>query len=268
MRTLYVSDLDGTLLDKDGKLSDQDKAKLNELIDSGTHFTVASARSVESIRMILDGLKLTLPIISFNGAFLSDFASGKHIKIYPIMNDSIFDILKEEGALVSLHKEGQAYLYHMGNLSEGAKVFVKDRENSHGIEIDLLKDLPLNYDVMSYTVIGDKTHILNLEKRLSVYDDIIVDAWEDMYYKPYYWLSVHSSEATKARGIDHLRDYVHVDRIVVFGDNTNDIEMFKYADIGIAVENAVDELKELADQVIGSHDQTSVINKIIEMEKS
>ena len=65
MNTVYVSDLDGTLLRSDATLSVFSRDTLTRLLSEGLLFTVASARSVASIRPILAGLKLPLPIIEF-----------------------------------------------------------------------------------------------------------------------------------------------------------------------------------------------------------
>ena len=66
--SLYVSDLDGTLLDRNARLSDITRYGLTRLLDAGLTFTVATARHVSSVRQILEGLPLQLPVISSNGA--------------------------------------------------------------------------------------------------------------------------------------------------------------------------------------------------------
>lgn len=78
MSHLYVSDLDGTLLSNNGTLSNNSRAALQQLLSDGVAFSVASARSVVSIKPILSGIRLSLPVIEFNGAFLSDLDSGRH----------------------------------------------------------------------------------------------------------------------------------------------------------------------------------------------
>ena len=75
---LYISDLDGTLLRPDGTLAPASRDGLNRLIADGLHFTVATARSVASIRHLLAGLDLHLPVVNLNGALLSDVSSGRH----------------------------------------------------------------------------------------------------------------------------------------------------------------------------------------------
>ena len=78
MTTLYVSDLDGTLVRDDLTLSDESRRDLCALLAEGALITVASARSVTSIRAILGDIPFTLPIIEFNGAFLSEYRTGRH----------------------------------------------------------------------------------------------------------------------------------------------------------------------------------------------
>jgi HAD superfamily hydrolase (TIGR01484 family) len=99
---LYVSDLDGTLLRNNATLSEFSKRTLRDLVKQGVHFTVASARSVVSIRNFLDGVPLHLPVIAFNGAFISDLETGKH-RIINHLNQSIVPELYE---LVKEHKCG------------------------------------------------------------------------------------------------------------------------------------------------------------------
>ena len=63
---LYVSDLDGTLLDSDGQLPEDSIQRLNRLIDKGLNFTIATARNYDSAYPLLQGLNLKLPVILFN----------------------------------------------------------------------------------------------------------------------------------------------------------------------------------------------------------
>ena len=71
-KTLYVSDLDGTLMRNNEQLSEYTVRTINELVEQGLSFTYATARSIESARPIAGGLKLKLPVITRNGAVLAD----------------------------------------------------------------------------------------------------------------------------------------------------------------------------------------------------
>ena len=77
-------------------------------------------------------------------------------------------------------------------------------------------------------------------------------------YTDYWFLEVYSADASKANGANAVKALVNADRLVVFGDNYNDITLFAAADESYAVENAVDELKAQATAVIASNEQDGV----------
>ena len=76
-KTLYVSDLDGTLLTSDMKISENSLKIINALIDEGMAFTYATARSISSASIVAKGLLLKHPIIAYNGAFIVEPESKK-----------------------------------------------------------------------------------------------------------------------------------------------------------------------------------------------
>ncbi len=93
LNIVYISDLDGTLLRNAATLSSFSEMTLRDLLAEGLPFTVASARSVVSMQAMLRGLPLRLPIIEFNGAFLSNFATGRREivnALEPPVADSVY----------------------------------------------------------------------------------------------------------------------------------------------------------------------------------
>ena len=77
MKTVYISDLDGTLITRNERLSDYSLAVLNGLIDRGLSFTYATARSLFSAERAVCGLKHTLPVIVYDGALIIQPATGE-----------------------------------------------------------------------------------------------------------------------------------------------------------------------------------------------
>ena len=73
---LYISDLDGTLLTPYSNFSEDAVRRLNRLIDLGLKFTIATARNHASAHPLLRGLNLKLPVILFNGVYLTNFHTG------------------------------------------------------------------------------------------------------------------------------------------------------------------------------------------------
>ena len=90
---------------------------------------------------------------------------------------------------------------------------------------------------------------------------------ENPYSPGWYWLTVFDSHATKDQAIMELMDRYGftADNLTVFGDNDNDIGMFKLASRAIAVANAKDELKRYADQIIGLNDDDSVVRYLVDI---
>ena len=80
MKTLFVTDLDGTLMRSDISLSEHTVRTINDLVGKVLNFTYATARSIESARTIAGGLALKLPVITRNGAVLADNNTGRHIE--------------------------------------------------------------------------------------------------------------------------------------------------------------------------------------------
>ena len=78
--TLFVSDLDGTLMRNDERLSDYTILTVNELVGRGLAFTYATARSIESARTITGQLRLSLPVVTRNGCVLADNNTGRHLE--------------------------------------------------------------------------------------------------------------------------------------------------------------------------------------------
>ncbi|MCK5173079.1 MAG: HAD family phosphatase, partial [Planctomycetes bacterium] len=98
--TIYISDMDGTLLRNDGTISAFARQKLTDLLDAGVNITIASARSAVSIRQILAGIPFRLPVIEINGAFVTDFATGEHL----IINEMSKPILQEVYSAIINHR--------------------------------------------------------------------------------------------------------------------------------------------------------------------
>ena len=114
---LYISDLDGTLLCPDARLSEFSRDGLNRLIANGLHFTVATARSIVSISQLLPDLRLELPVINLNGALVSNLKSGRHLAVQALPNDVAAQVLErsEDAGLqpfVSTCNEERDALYY------------------------------------------------------------------------------------------------------------------------------------------------------------
>lgn len=262
-KTLYVSDLDGTLMHKDLKISDFSVKTINALVEKGVAFTYATARSISSAGTITKDLKLKLPVITRNGAVLADNNTGKIIE-KALFTEKEVEMLKD--MLPELPKTGFVSCYFGDDMK---KVFAG---SLHTAELqgylDYYKDDPSVVSVSDLsemfmgnpgyvTIIGDKDEIEPLYIRTREYN-----GWECLFqkdvYRDEYWLEIAPRNSTKAKSILKLKEDYGFDKLVVFGDSVNDIPMFKIADEAYAVSNAVDELKALATGIIGSNEEDAV----------
>jgi Cof subfamily protein (haloacid dehalogenase superfamily) len=267
MKTLYVSDLDFTLLDSNAVLKPEDTQTLKSLIQRGLNFTYATARSWTSASQITKSLDLKLPIITHNGAFIMYPDTGNIIRSFTIDNEKITNFL-------SAARDYNLYPL-VYNLIDGVErvLWVKDHENS-GINnyLDSRRGDKRLYGVNTFEelnrgqvyciiVIAVKDELLPLVDMIKSDTDFSSFFAKDAYLGDY-WLEIHDSKATKASGINWFREKYGFERIICFGDNLNDISMFQAADEGYAVINACDELKSIADDIIGSNEDNSVVKFI------
>jgi len=273
MSSLYITDLDGTLLTDKGTLSLVSFNILQDLLERGISITTASARSVASIQHIFKGLKLDLPVIEFNGAIISDLLSGQHLFINSIDPSQVEDIccvIEKHGCspFVSTYTGVEDRLYYSSIANEGVKWYLNDRRIHNDKRLRFVDKISSSFNdqVICLNVIGKLEVLTDLECELRErYKGLLeIHCLEDQYSPGFFWLTAHDKEATKDNAIKELQQITGLSlcEVVVFGDNANDIGMFKMADRSIAVSNAIDKLKQCATEVIGSNNENSVAEYI------
>ena len=271
--TLYVSDLDGTLLDREGKLSARTRVGLTRLLEQGLLFTVASARHVSSIHSLLGDLPLQLPVISGNGAYISDMRSGQHElvrTIDPALAQTIYGLVRAHGLMpmFSTHgPKGDRLFYH--SATNAAQQSLLDERLSAGDprlhQSERLQD-ELRDPVVTFMLIEREAPLRALQAAIVELcgDAVETHLAEDIYCPDWPWLTVHDKRASKDQAIQTLTErYGLAEReIVVFGDHVNDVTMLRAAHRGIAMGNAIEAVKQEAHAVIGSHHVDSVLEFI------
>lgn len=270
---LYVTDLDGTLLQNDASLSPTTRQLLNERLAEGAPITVASARSVVSIRSLLAEIELTLPVIEFNGAFLSDLATGEHLWINSLPEPVLlraFDTVTAHAIppFLSTFDGQRDRLYAPPPVNAGMDWYVEDRVSRRDDRLIRVDDVSrgLGDRVVCITVIERVPALEALRQDLvaACADRLKLHLWENSYDPGWHWLTIHDPRATKDQAVTGLAAHLGLDavEIVAFGDQQNDTQMLQAADRGVAVANAVDEVKAAADVIIGPNTEDSVMRYI------
>ncbi|MBZ0268743.1 HAD family hydrolase [bacterium] len=275
-RTLYVSDLDGTLLRNDAVLSPFTRDTLADLLAAGLPFTVASARSVVSMRPMLRGLPLRLPVVEINGAFLSDLETGRHESIASLAPDvagELLAMIREAGCepFLTTFDGREDRLYYREIRNAGMQWFLDDRKRAGDHRLRPIDDpvRALDDEIVCITTIADYEVLEELAAGYAARfgDRVQIHLFDSRYCKGWHWLTVHDVHATKDRAIRTLMESNGLAEhdLVVFGDEMNDVGMFRDADRAIAVANAVDGLKPYATHVIGSNEEDAVVTYLREV---
>lgn len=263
MKTLYVSDLDGTLLTSDMNISENSLKIINTLIDEGMLFTYATARSISSASIVAKGLSTRHPIIAYNGAFIVEPGTRK-ILAKEDFNRAEIQTVKE--LLTKAHisplvyafvddKERVSWIPQKEN--EGKRHYINSRNGDRRLRpVENDEELYVG-EVFYFTCIGEKEELEPVYEVLKDNENFTC-TFQLEIYRDEYWLEIMPRKATKANAILKLKELLGCDRIVSFGDAINDIPMFEISDECYAVENAVDKLKQMATQVIESNNNDGV----------
>lgn len=267
--TLFVSDLDGTLLRFDTSLSDYTIRTVNGLADDFL-FTYATARSFASASPLVKKLKLRCPAVIFNGVFVVDPISGKRLaeNVYSKECRSLaqdFFIEHNIAPLVYSHIDGQERVSYLESRSDDVKYYLSLRKNDKRLRpVDNYGEL-FKGEIFYFTVIDPKdTAPLNalFTKENGFSRNVQRDTYDDMI-----WYEIFDKNASKSNAVLQIKSMVNADKLVCFGDNLNDISMIKAADAGVAVENACEELKSLCDEVTFSNNEDGVARYIDRQQK-
>ena len=263
MKTLYITDLDGTLLTNKGGLKDRAAEMISRMTKKGVLFSYATARRFTTANFVMEKAEIPLPVITMNGVIIADGKSGETIKLNGFSENQLEEakrIIEEqkENPLVYAFVDGVQRVSYL-NLSppKGVRNYIKSRGDKFLRPCKSYEELfegDIHYITFIDPKISEETrkNIFSSEKGFSSV------CYYDTYNKDELWFEVFSAKASKANAVLQLKEMLEADEVVVFGDNLNDMTMFKAANRCYAVANAVPELKAAATSVIGSNETISV----------
>jgi 5-amino-6-(5-phospho-D-ribitylamino)uracil phosphatase len=272
---LFVSDLDGTLVDRQARLSPYTRRHLTELLRSGLPFTVASARSIHTLGPILAGLPLCLPIAELNGAFITDLRTREPLVCHSLcasIGEAVVGWALESRLppFVSTFSAGQQHLYPPVKLANaGIAWYDASRRQAKDARLRAARHprFLLDQTIVCLMLIGKLAELspvlAAIEARFP--GQTQSELYQNRYQRGWHWLTVQSHLASKEHALRAIAESAGVGlaQTTVFGDEINDVPMFQVAGRAVAVGNAVPELKRIAHEVIGPHDQDSVIEYIL-----
>lgn len=245
-RYLFAFDMDGTLLNKKEKILSKTKRLLRKLSKQGHVIVLASGRPSRALKSYYNELKLTSPMICYNGAYcfspkdphfpVHEFEFPKEIvkSICKDIRPYIENIMCETDKDIWVDQE-DTYL---------DKFFWYDQMNVHkGDLLEILNEDPMT---MIAKFVKGKEQEEAIVKEIAKYPEIDVRFWTG---SPYFELFY--PKTSKGASLKTIAKYYHIEKknIVVFGDASNDVEMFNEAGVSIAMSNGKDSCKEFADYI-------------------
>ena len=269
LKTLFVSDLDGTLLTSKECISEYSLKHLNELIDGGLAFTYATARSLNSAAKACWGLRQNLPVILYNGAVIME-PSTRRMLYNNHFNRGQLMYLKE---LFYRHNAWPLVYSFRGREERGSWVTEKETAGMRRY-LERRKDDPRLHPVTSreelagdeifyFNCIGKKEDLDALHEEVENSLDMKC-IYERETYQTDYWCEIMPRSTSKGAAAEELKKILAAEKLVVFGDGINDVELFKSADEKYAMKNADESLKALATSVIGYSEEDGVVKFIME----
>ena len=260
MSSLYVTDLDGTLLRSDETLSQFTIDTINGLTSKGMLFSYATARSLVTAKKVTKGLNTHFPLIVYNGAFIVDNVT-EEILIANYFEDDIANVFAELFVndiypIVYAYIDGvEKFSFIQEKCTVGMQKFLKSRKGDKRINIvdtpeELIKGKPF------YITCIDTPE--KLEPFYEKYKDKYHAVYQQDIYTGEQWLEIMPKKASKSNAIKELKEMLKCEKLVTFGDGKNDIDMFEMSDESYAVKNADEELKTIATKIIESNNNDGV----------
>jgi 5-amino-6-(5-phospho-D-ribitylamino)uracil phosphatase len=268
---LYVTDLDGTLLDAGGRLPQAARDCLALLLAGGASLTFCTARGIPDSRQVLERLPFTLPAGYYNGALIACPDTGQVLDEKPIPPSTaalVLGVLRAAGARPQL----------IGRVGADQVVFAEPPDNPAE---RVFHESRAGWDprlrvcagytggvdaVYALVCLDDTTAVTGWVKVIAdlPLPDIAASVFEASEHPGHSVLQVGAVGADKGTAVHRLASLAGfaTDRLVVFGDGSNDLPMFAGAREAYAVADATDEARRRACEVIGPSGQAGVPRKL------
>ena len=279
MIKLFAFDIDGTLLDNKSKVPDSSIEALKRLDDAGIKVVLASGRVFSSVKYNQNLLNIKGPIVATNGSLIS--LDGRDIyKTYPLGEDKLKQLYEFciSNRLDFHIYDDENYYTNRVNLE---KIKHLEIDNNYGMNYQV--NLIYKNDPISYLIENNKKAV---KFQISGIDDndlsrneivkILNNDFSDSLYitsSGFSQLEIGNKNATKWSSIEEICKILGINKneVAAIGDAHNDIPMVSNAELGFAMGNAKEELKEIADIIVANNESSGVleaVNYILEVNKN
>lgn len=265
--SIFISDLDGTLLNTDSMLPERTVFHLNKLISSGVKVAFATARTYYSVAHIMKDVPMIYPTALLNGVLIRDMNEKKNLRVYDI----------EAGTAFQIHEDLKKFkinpfVYFMDGDDLRAcytdiddlhmKRFMDERIRKYGKKFYKIDDVcSVPWKIIYFTAVGEKEKLMYASEKISAYPGICTACYGSTREKEWY-LEVFSEKASKRNAVLEIKQITGSDSLICFGDNLNDLSMFEVSNESYAVNSAVEEIVKKASGIVEPPCQCGVTRKI------
>ena len=259
---LMAVDIDGTLIDSNGNITEETKTAIKAAVDRGLIFIICSGRSIQGVEYLSNMLNLDVPFITYNGAMVV-MGKSKEILYEQGLSardaKSIIELGVKYGTTMIVWSNNLLYVSELNERAEDYKKLA----NIEPILITSYEELIQN----GITKILWYDDIDKIDSYQTEIGEFLTDSVNYHTSKPIF-LEFVDKNASKAIALEKLGVYFGIkpEEMIAVGDGFNDLSMIEYAGLGVAMGNAKEALKERANYVTMSNDEDGVahiINKFI-----
>lgn len=281
MYKLLAIDLDGTLLNSYGEISEQNKTAILEAQNQGIEVIIASGRIVDSVKKIAEEIESNKYLIALNGTVIMDIKKNTIIhedfipkeKVLEIIelceeNSIFYNVCTQKGIITpSLNYNVQVYHYENSRKEETKRTninvvkdmyeYIKNINTSPISKINICDDNKIIFDRITNKIrMLEGVSIISSEHK----SKRVIRSGTEYINLQYYYTEITNEKANKWEAIKKIADILEIkeNEIVTIGDNINDEKMLKRAGLGIAMGESTEELKNVADKVTLDNDNDGV----------
>ena len=241
---MFVTDLDGTLLNKEHRISDGNKKAVQEAVDAGVVVTIATGRMYESALPYARELGVDVPIITYNGALIRSAAGKEYFSSYLAEQDcrDILDFCTEMGWYVQLYSDGVLYFAEETPEAQAYEAAAGVRGRSVGRQG--LCERCVHVPKM-LVILPDASMTDGAAHRLGeAFAGRITAVKSDPHY-----IEIIKPGVTKASALRQLAQLLDIapEETMALGASNNDLPMLKAAGRSVAMGNAGPDIKAAAD---------------------
>ncbi len=261
MFKLIVSDMDGTLLNDQKKVSENTKIAIRQLEAHKAKFTLATGRIYPAAKSYADDLGITTPLICCNGAVIIDPLTDEVLYGRPISKEvglQIIKVCEAYGVYYHLYDKNTIYSTRMEKAIAYYEAFSKTLPDAYRIQTEIVESAEGLFDQTEIYKIG--AYYDNTERALEMRKTLENIPGVSGFKSLDTMFDVLMKDTNKGTALRHLCGLlgIPINEVVAFGDNENDLEMLQAAGYGIAMENAEDFVKDVADHVADSNEADGV----------